>query len=80
MNRIERPDPGEEGRQAREGEEPVEDISAVGRQVDECETSKEELKDDDCQRTALLVDVSQELGCHAWCLMSVSDHVPCGIL
>jgi len=55
----------EQDRETGQGQEPVEDISAVGRQVDKCEATKEELEGDDGQRTTLLVNVSQELGCHA---------------
>ncbi len=56
----------EENGKTRQGEEPVENISAVRRQVDESQASEEELKNDRGDGTALLVNVGQKLGTHAW--------------
>ena len=48
----------EENRETRQCKEPVEDISTtISRQVDESETSEEQLKDNNVQRASLLVYV-----------------------
>jgi len=56
----------EENRKTGQRQEPVENGTTVVGQVDECETTKEKLKNNDIERTTLLVNVSQELRSHAW--------------
>jgi hypothetical protein len=55
----------EENGETRQGKEPVEDISTVFGQVDECKTSEEQLEDDDVDGATLLVDICEEFGSHA---------------
>ena len=55
----------EKNSKTRQGQEPIEDRSAVIRQVDKCQAAEEKLENDHRQRTALFVDVGQELGSHA---------------
>jgi hypothetical protein len=55
----------EENGKTRQGEKPVEDHIAVLSQVDECEAAEQELHDNDIDGATLLVDLGQELGCHA---------------
>lgn len=54
-------DDGETG----QGEEPVEDVTTVVCQIDECQAAEEELDDDHGDGATLLVDLGHELGCHA---------------
>ena len=55
----------EDDGETRQGKEPVEDVTAVVCQVDECQATEEELDDDHPDGTTLLVDLGHELGCHA---------------
>jgi hypothetical protein len=54
----------EERGETGEGKKPIEDVSTGWRQVDECQTSEEELEKCDHKRTTLLVNVCEELGTH----------------
>ena len=55
----------EERRQTGQGEEPVEDVATSrGVQINECQTPEEELKDGDNERTALFVDIGEQLRSH----------------
>jgi hypothetical protein len=59
----------EEDGKTRQGQEPIEDHSAFGRQVDKCQAAEEKLENDDSHRTAFPVDVGQEIRSHA-CIRS----------
>lgn len=54
----------EERRETRECQQPVEDVSTIWSQVDECQASKEELEKGDNKRTTLLVNVGEDFGPH----------------
>ena len=49
----------------RQCQEPIENIPAVRRQVDEGQASKEQLKEDNSKGASFLVNVSENLGTHA---------------
>lgn len=61
----------EERSDARESEEPVEDVTATaGVQVDECQASEKQLEKGNDHRTALSINICEELGTHS-CQSSV---------
>lgn len=61
----------EEDGETGQRQEPVEDGVAVVCQVDECKATEQELHDDHVDGAALAVNLSEELGCHAWIYTSV---------
>jgi hypothetical protein len=56
----------EDDGKTRQGQKPVEDRAAVVSQVDEGQAAEKKLQNDHGNRATLLVDLGQELGCHAW--------------
>lgn len=51
---------------ARQRQKPVEDGTAVLRQVDESKAAEEELQNDHSEGPALAVNICEKLGGHAW--------------
>lgn len=57
----------EERRETRQGQEPVENITATTFvQIDEGQTSEQKLEEGDDKRTALLVYICEDLGSHSY--------------
>jgi hypothetical protein len=62
----------EEGRDAREREQPVEDVATTaGVQVDERQASEKKLEKGDDHRTALSIDICEKLGAHPCRIVSI---------
>jgi hypothetical protein len=66
----------EENGKTRKREKPVENLTTALGQVDECEAAEQELQDDHVDGAALLVDLGEELGCHACNVISIIYCVP----
>lgn len=61
----------EENGKTGQRQEPVENIATILCQVDECEAAEQKLHDDHIDGAALLVDLGEELGCHACAAISI---------
>jgi hypothetical protein len=50
--------------ETRKSQKPVEDVTTVWSQVDECQASEKELKEGDNERTTLLINIGKDLWTH----------------